>query len=98
MVNLISLVSAGNVLVCISATQSGAAISYVFVYDPAAQTLKRFENNWTTQRMSLSGVSPTDTPGYIFNQNLGLVQAHWQISVRGQWLTFAAYGTPVRMR
>jgi prepilin-type N-terminal cleavage/methylation domain-containing protein len=86
----------GNVLVCDSATSSGTPILYVFAYDSASQTLKRFENNMNTERMTLKGVWPTAGP--IFNQNLGLVQGHWKISVRNQLLTFSAYGTPTRMR
>jgi prepilin-type N-terminal cleavage/methylation domain-containing protein len=93
-----NLAPTGNVLVCNSATQSGTVVSYVFVYDPAAKTLKRFENNMSTERMSLSYVSPTQLNSQIFNQDLGLVQGHWQINVRGQLLRFAAYGTPLHMR
>jgi hypothetical protein len=92
----INLAPAGNVLVCDSPTQSGTEILYVFVYDPVSKTLKRFENNMNTERMTLTGVLPT--AGSIFNQNLGLVQGHWQVPVRNQLLTFSAYGTPPRMR
>ena len=92
----INLAPQGNVLVCDSATQSGTPILYVFVYDPVSQTLKRFENNMNTERMTLRDVLPT--AGSIFNQNLGLVQGHWQMPVRNQLLTFSAYGTPPRMR
>jgi Tfp pilus assembly protein PilV len=92
----INLAPQGNVLVCDSATQSGTPILYVFVYDPAAQSLKRFENNMNSERMTLKDVLPT--AGSMFNQNLGLVQGHWQMSFRNQLLTFSAYGTPLRMR
>jgi Tfp pilus assembly protein PilV len=92
----IHLAPQGNVLVCDSATQLGTSILYVFVYDAASQTLRRFENNMNTERMILKGVLPTAGP--IFNQNLGLVQGHWKTSVRNQLLTFSAYGTPTRMR
>jgi prepilin-type N-terminal cleavage/methylation domain-containing protein len=91
-----NLAPQGNVLVCDSATQLGTPILYVFVYDPVSQTLRRFENNMNTERMTLSSVLPT--AGLIFNQNLGLVQGHWKTSVRNQVLTFSAYGTPIRMR
>jgi len=91
-----NLAPQGNILVCDSATQSGASILYVFVYDPISQTLKRFENNINTERMTLTNVLPT--AGSVFNQNLGLVQGHWQMPVRNQLLTFSAYGTPPRMR
>jgi hypothetical protein len=91
-----NLAPQGNVLVCDSATQTGTPILYVFVYDPVSQTLKRFENNMNTERMTLKDVLPTAGP--IFNQNLGLVQGHWQMSVRNERLTFASYGTPPRMR
>ena len=67
-----------------------------FVYDPDSRTLKRFENNVNTERMNLQNVSPT--AGSLFDQNLGLVQGHWQMPVRDQLLTFSAYGTPARMR
>jgi hypothetical protein len=92
----INLAPQGNVLVCDSATQSGAPILSAFVYDPVSQTLKRFENNMNTERMTLKNVLPTEGP--IFNQNLGLVQGHWQMSVRNQLLMFSAYGTALRMR
>ena len=92
----INLAPQGNVLVCDSATQVGAPILYVFVYDPVSQTLRRFENNMNTERMTLRGVLPA--AGSIFNQDLGLVQGHWTTSVRNQLLTFSAYGTPTRMR
>jgi prepilin-type N-terminal cleavage/methylation domain-containing protein len=86
----------GNVLVCDSATQAGPPILYVFVYDPGARTLKRFENNMNTERMTLKEVSPV--AGHLFDQDLGLVQGHWQMTVRNQLLAFSAYGTPPRMR
>ena len=92
----INLAPQGNVLVCDSATEAGPPILYVFVYDPDSRSLKRFENNVNTERMSLQNVSPT--AGSLFDQNLGLVQGHWQIPVRDQLLTFSAYGTPSRMR
>jgi type II secretory pathway pseudopilin PulG len=91
-----NLAPQGNVLVCDSATQLGTPILYVFVYDPVSQTLRRFENNINSDRMTLRSVLPTAGP--IFNQNLGLVQGHWKTSVRNQLLTFSAYGTPTRMR
>jgi type II secretory pathway pseudopilin PulG len=86
----------GNVLVCDSATQAGLAVLYLFVYDPGSRTLKRFENNMNTERMTLKNVSPTAGP--LFDQDLGLVQGHWQMPVRNQMLLFSAYGTPLRMR
>jgi hypothetical protein len=86
----------GNVLVCDSATQAGSPVLYVFVYDPGSRTLKRFENNINTERMTLQNVSPT--AGSLFDQDLGLVQGHWQMPVRNQMLLFSAYGTPPRMR
>jgi prepilin-type N-terminal cleavage/methylation domain-containing protein len=92
----INLAPQGNVLVCDSATPLGTPILYVFVYDPDAQTLRRFENDMNTERMTLKSVLPTAGP--IFNQNLGLVQGHWKTTVRNQLLTFSAYGTPTRMR
>jgi hypothetical protein len=91
-----NLAPQGNVLVCDSATPSGTPILYVFVYEPASQTLKRYENNMNTERMTLVDVLPME--GSIFNQNLGLVQGHWKIPARNQLLTFSAYGTPPRMR
>jgi prepilin-type N-terminal cleavage/methylation domain-containing protein len=92
----INLAPQGNVLVCDSATQSGTPILYVFLYDPVSQTLKRFEDNMNTERMTLKNVLPTAE--WLFNENLGLVQGHWQMPVRNQRLTFSAYGTPPRMR
>jgi Tfp pilus assembly protein PilV len=90
------LVPRGNVLVCASTTPLGTPILYVFAYDTVSQTLRRFENNMNSERMTLSRVLPAAGP--IFNQDLGLVQAHWTTSVRNQLLTFSAYGTPTRMR
>ena len=92
----INLAPEGNVLVCDSMTQTGVPILYVFVYDPISQTLKRFENNLDTERMSLKGVLPTTAA--LFNQDLGLVQGHWQMRVQNQLIAFSAYGTPLRMR
>jgi prepilin-type N-terminal cleavage/methylation domain-containing protein len=91
-----NLAPQGNVLVCDSATQLGTPILYVFVYDPVSLTLRRFENDMNTERMTLKSVLPIGGP--IFNQNLGLVQGHWKTAVRNQLLTFSAYGTPTRMR
>ncbi|HEY2123161.1 MAG TPA: prepilin-type N-terminal cleavage/methylation domain-containing protein [Chthoniobacterales bacterium] len=95
-----NLAAAGNILECKSATESGTGIDYLFVYDPAARTLKRYENGLNTDRMTLKNVSsvPGETDGQIFNQDQGLVQGHWQLSVRGRLLTFAAYGTVLHMR
>ena len=95
-----NLVPAGNVLQCKSATESGNGIEYLFVYDPAGQTLKRYENGLNTDRMTLKNVAPlpAEVDGQIFNQEQGLVQGHWQLSVGGQLLTFSAYGTPLHMR
>lgn len=95
-----NLAAAGNILECKSATESGTGIDYLFVYDPAARTLKRYENGLNTDRMTLKNVSPVpaETDGQIFDQDQGLVQGHWQLSVRGRLLTFAAYGTPLHMR
>jgi prepilin-type N-terminal cleavage/methylation domain-containing protein len=92
----INLAPEGNVLVCDSATQSGLPVLYVFVYDPGSRTLQRFENHMNTARMTLKDVSSTGGP--LFDQNLGLVQGHWQMLVRNQLLLFSAYGTPPRMR
>ena len=91
-----NLAAQGNVLVCDSSTQSGTSVLYVFVYDPVSQTLKRFENNMNAERMTLKNALPDRE--HVFNQNLGLLQGHWQISCRNQLLTFSAYGTPLRMR
>jgi prepilin-type N-terminal cleavage/methylation domain-containing protein len=91
-----NLAPQGDVLVCDSSTQSGTSILYLFVYDPVSQTLKRFENNMNTERMILKNVLPEGE--HVFNQNLGLLQGHWQMSCRNQLLTFSAYGTPPRMR
>jgi prepilin-type N-terminal cleavage/methylation domain-containing protein len=91
-----NLAPQGNVLACNSSTQSGTTILYAFVYDPASKTLKRFENSMNTERMTLRDVVPMAGP--VFNQDLGLVQGHWQMPVRNQLLTFSAYGTPLRMR
>jgi hypothetical protein len=91
-----NLAPQGDVLICDSTTQSGVPILYIFVYDPASQTLKRFENNMNNERMALKAVSPTAAG--VFNQELGLVQGHWQMKVQNQLIAFSAYGTPPRMR
>jgi hypothetical protein len=95
-----NLVPAGNVLQCKSATESGNGTEYLFVYDPAGRTLKRYENGLNTDRMTLTNVAPlpAEADGQIFNEDQGLVQAHWQLSVGGQLLTFSAYGTPLHMQ
>jgi hypothetical protein len=95
-----NLAPAGNVLQCRSATESGNGIEYLFVYDPAGQTLKRYENGLNTDRMTLKNVAPlpANVDGQMFNQDQGLVQGHWQLSVSGRLLTFSAYGTPLHMR
>jgi type II secretory pathway pseudopilin PulG len=92
----INMAPQGDVLVCNSITQTGVPILYVFTYDPASQVLKRFENNMNNERMSLKGVLPTATT--LFNQDLGLVQGHWQMRVQNQMIGFSAYGPPPRMR
>jgi hypothetical protein len=91
-----NLAPRGDVLVCDATTQSGVPILYVFVYDPASQTLKRFENNINAERTVLKAVSPAAET--VFNQDLGLVQGHWQMEIRNQVIAFSAYGTPPRMR
>jgi Tfp pilus assembly protein PilW len=95
-----NLVPAGNVLACKSATESEHEIDFLFIYDPASQTLKRYENGLNTDRMTLKNVAPlpAEADDHIFNLDQGLVQGHWQLSVRGQLLTFSAYGTPLHMR
>jgi Tfp pilus assembly protein PilV len=95
-----NFVPAGNVLECKSATESGNGVVYLFVYDSVGQTLKRYENGLNTDRMTLKNVAPlpAEVDGQIFNQNQGLVQAHWQLSVGGRLLSFSAYGTPLHMR
>ncbi len=95
-----NLAPAGNVLECKSATEFGQPIQFLFVYDSVAQTLKRYENGINTPRMTLNNVTPlaAATSNGIFNQDQGLVQGHWQLSVDGQLLTFSAYGMPLHMR
>ena len=61
----INLASQGNVLVCDSATQAGAPILYVFVYNPVSRTFKRFENDLNAARITLHDVLPTKGPYLI---------------------------------
>lgn len=91
-----NLAPEGNVLVCYSTNFTGNNILYLFVYDPASRTLKRFENDMNTARMNLDRVTPVNST--LFNQKMGLVQGHFQMVVQSIQLTFSAYATPLRMR
>ena len=91
-----NLTPEGNLLVCYSTNFTGNNILYLFLYDPATRTLKRFENNINTARMNLDGVTPVNST--LFNQKMGLVQDHFHMVVQNTEFTFSTYATPLRMR
>src|ERR1700692_1122984 len=74
---LANVATAGNVLVFQDQLPDGTLINELFEYDQAAQTLARYEGDFTQQRTLLNKV--TFSAGYptVFAQELGLVQAHW---------------------
>jgi hypothetical protein len=92
-----NVAAAGNVLVFQDQLPDGTLINELFEYDPAAQTLARYEGDFTQQRTLLNKVVSTTGFSTTFAQDLGLVQAHWTVQSPYESLDFEAYGSPLRM-
>ena len=95
---LANVATAGNVLVFQDQLPYGTLINELFEYDQAAQTLARYEGDFTQQRTRLNKVVLTTGFPTAFAQDFGLVQAHWTIQSPYESLDFESYGTPLRMR
>ena len=93
-----NVAAAGNVLVFQDQLPDGTLINELYEYDPATQTLARYEGDFTQQRTPLNKVA--FSPGYptAFAQDFGLVQAHWTVQSPYELLDFESYGSPLRMR
>ena len=93
-----NVAAAGNVLVFQDQLPDGTLINELYEYDPATQTLARYEGDFTQQRTLLNKVALS--PGYptAFAQDFGLVQAHWTVQSPYELLDFESYGSPLRMR
>jgi type II secretory pathway pseudopilin PulG len=91
-------VAAGNLMVFQDQLSDGTVINELFEYDPAAQTLGRYEGDFTQPRTLLNKV--VFSAGYptAFAENFGLVQAHWSVQCPYEQLDFESYGSPLRMR
>jgi len=76
----------------------GTLIKELFEYDQAAQTLARYEGDFTQQRTRLSQVVLSRGFPTAFAQDFGLVQAHWTVQSPYESLDFESYGSPLRMR
>jgi type II secretory pathway pseudopilin PulG len=89
---------AGNVLVFQAQLPDGSLLNELFEYDPATQTLARYEGDFTQRRTLLNKV--TFSTGYptAFVQNFGLVQAHWTVQSPYESLDFESYSSPLRMQ
>jgi type II secretory pathway pseudopilin PulG len=88
----------GNVLAFQDQLSDARLVTQLFVYDPAAQTLGRYENSLAQQRSLLHNVVYSAGSTTAFGQDLGLVQAHWAVQSTYERLDFEAYGSPLRMR
>jgi type II secretory pathway component PulJ len=93
-----NVTAAGNVLVFQDQLSDGTLINELFEYDPAAQTLARYEGDFTQQRTLLNKVVLSTGFPTTFAQDLGLVQAHWSVQSPYEQLDFASYGSSLRMR
>jgi type II secretory pathway component PulJ len=93
-----NVAAAGNVLVFQDQLSDGTLINELFEYDPAAQTLTRYEGDFTQQRTLLNKVVLSTGFPTTFAQDLGLVQAHWSVQSPYEQLDFESYGSPLRMR
>jgi type II secretory pathway pseudopilin PulG len=89
---------AGNLLVFQDQLSDGTVINELFEYDPGAQTLGRYEGDFTQQRTLLNNVVFSAGFPTAFAQNFGLVQAHWSVQSPYEQLDFESYGSPLRMR
>jgi len=88
----------GNVLVFQDQLPDGTTMMEMFEYDPAAQTLARYENTLNQQLSLLSKAVPAAGRTTVFEQDLALVQAHWSVPSAYELVEFEAYGTSSRMR
>jgi type II secretory pathway pseudopilin PulG len=88
----------GNVLVFQDQLPAGTQIMEMFEYDPAAQTLARYENTLNQQLSLLTKVVPSAGRTTLFEQDLALVQAHWSVQSAYELMEFEAFGTSPRMR
>jgi type II secretory pathway pseudopilin PulG len=88
----------GNVLVFQDQLPDGTQIMDMFEYDPAAQTLARYENTLNQQLSLLSKVVPSAGYTTVFEQDLALVQAHWAVQTPYELIDAEAYSTSPRMR
>jgi type II secretory pathway pseudopilin PulG len=93
-----NVAATGNVLVFQDQLPDGTLINELFEYDPAAQTLARFEGDFTQQRTLLNKVVLTAGYPTPFAQGLGLVQAHWTVQSPYESLDFESYGSPLTMQ
>ena len=88
----------GNLMVFQDQLPDATLVIEIFEYNPAAQTLARYENSLGQQRSLLNKVMFTTGNPTVFAQDLGLLQAHWTVQSTYEQLDFEAYGTPLRMR
>jgi hypothetical protein len=88
----------GNVVVFQDQQADGALVSELFEYDPAAETLTRYEGSLSQQRALLHNVTLSSGHLTVFEQDLSLVQAHWTVQTPYELLDFQAYATPLAMR
>jgi len=95
---LANVATAGNVLVFQDQLPDGTLINELFEYDQAAQTLARYEGDFTRQRTRLNKVVLSTGFPTVFAQDFGLVQAHWTVQSPYESLDFESYGSPLRMR
>ena len=92
-----NVAAAGNVLVFQDQLPDGTLINELYEYDPATQTLARYEGDFTQQRTLLNKVAFSTGYPTAFAQDLGLVQAHWTVQSPYELLDFESYGSPLRM-
>ncbi|MBV8224207.1 MAG: hypothetical protein JO232_03335 [Verrucomicrobia bacterium] len=88
----------GNVLVFQDQLPAGTQIIEMFEYDPAAQTLARYEHTLGQQISLLSKVIPSASYTTLFEQDLALIQAHWSVQTPYELIDAEAYSTSPRMR
>ncbi|MBV9298422.1 MAG: hypothetical protein JO066_05545 [Verrucomicrobia bacterium] len=93
-----NITTTGNLLVFEDQLPDGTLITELFEYDPLAQTLARYENSLSERRSLLNHVVYSIGHTTLFEQDLGLVQAHWNVQSTYERLDFEAYGNPLRMR
>ena len=92
-----NVAAVGNVLVFRDQLPDGTLINELYEFDPATQTLARYEGDFTQQRTLLNKVAFSTGYPTVFAQDLGLVQAHWTVQSPYELLDFESYGSPLRM-